>query len=537
MDGKLAASNPIAATPAARPAVAARTLSPRAAWRLAAVSVVLLSGLLLGGLAYGFIHSAARVTVSMDSQPATVFVHEATVGELLDEMRISLRPEDRLSPPRSAAVQPDMQIVIERARPVLIDDGGRLQRLYTHATAVQEVLADLSIAVSAHDVLTMAEQPTAPDAALAPLVLDRGQNFPGVPGVYPWSDTQPAPLMLAVRYAVPLAVQINGATDTAAPADTIWSTASTVGEALAGLGIALYEGDLVQPALGEPLTVDRAAPERVRTITIERSKPVEIATANHALRTRSRGATVADLLSENGLMLTGFDRIEPALDTPLTADISVRIIRVQHTFEIEEQVTPYESVIEADPDLEIDNQRLEQEGVNGITRQRYRIVLEDGVPVSRALDDSWLAQAPVTRVNTYGVKIVPRQLSTPGGTVTYWRKIRMFATSYTPADAGTPLSSPWYGLTRTGMQAGYGVVAVDPSVVSLYTQVYVPGYGQAVAGDTGGGVVGRWIDLGYNNGTMVNWGRCIDVYLLGSPPAASQINYRLPSTPSVGCGW
>lgn len=535
MDGKLVASNPITAAPAAR--AARRAQSARAAWRLTAGSVVLLSGLLLGGLIYGFLHSAARVTVSVDGQPATVFVHEATVGELLDEMQISLRPEDHLSPPRNAAVQPNTQIIIERARPVLVDDGGRLQRLYTHASAVQDVLTDLSIAVNPHDVLTMAEQPTALDAALLPRVQDNDQNFPGVPGVYPWSGTQVAPLTLVVRYAIPLAVQINGAADASVPAGTVWSTASTIGEALAGLGVSLYEGDLVQPALGEPLTVDRSAPERVRSITIERSKPVEIATANHALRTRSRGATVADLLSENGLMLTGFDRIEPALDTPLTADMSVRLIRVQHTFEIEEQVTPYESVIEADPDLEIDNQRLEQEGVNGITRQRYRIVLEDGVPVSRSLDDSWLAQAPVTRVNTYGVKIVPRQLSTPGGTVTYWRKIRMFATSYTPADAGTSPSSPWYGLTRTGMQAGYGVVAVDPSVVRLNTQVYVPGYGEAVAGDTGGGVIGRWIDLGYNNGTMVNWGRCVDVYLLGSPPAGSQINYHLPNTPSVGCGW
>ena len=79
------------------------------------------------------------------------------------------------------------------------------------------------------------------------------------------------------------------------------------------------------------------------------------------------------------------------------------------------------------------------------------------------------------------------------------------------------------------------VAAVDPGVVRLYTQLFVPGYGQAVAGDTGGGVDGRWIDLGYEVGQAARWGRCVDVYLLGSPPPAYQITYRLPNAPAVAC--
>ncbi|MFZ2438042.1 MAG: 3D domain-containing protein, partial [Trichococcus flocculiformis] len=39
------------------------------------------------------------------------------------------------------------------------------------------------------------------------------------------------------------------------------------------------------------------------------------------------------------------------------------------------------------------------------------------------------------------------------------------------------------------------VIAVDPSVIPLGSIVSVPGYGIAIAGDTGGAIVGNKIDL------------------------------------------
>jgi uncharacterized protein YabE (DUF348 family) len=497
-------------------------VSERWAWRLTALAALLLSGLLMAGLVYGFLATAARVTVTMDGMPATVLSHQATVGDLLAEMQVTLRPEDRLLVEADTALQDGLAVEVQRARPVLIDNDGRVRTLYTHAVTLADALAERSIAVEAHDLVTMDGQAAAADGPLPARAIEGGRNLPGVPGVYPWRGTQIEPVAVEVRHATPLAVQVGSL------AWTAWTTASTVGEALAGLGLVIYEGDLVQPGLGTPL------PSNQRVV-IERSTPVAINTAGASLRTRSRADTVAGLLAENGLLLVGHDRVEPALNTPLASDISVRITRVQHVFEVEEQITPYESIWEADPELEIDNQRLDQEGVNGITRQRYRVILEDSQPITRTLDDTWLAQPPVTRVNKYGSQIVLREVQTPSGPVTYWRKVRMFATSYTAADAGTPRSSPYYGLTRTGMRAGYGVVAVDPSVVRLYTQLYVPGYGQAVAGDTGGGVDGRWIDLGFDDGRATSWNRCVDVYLLGQPPPSYQIVYRLPNRPSVAC--
>ena len=46
------------------------------------------------------------------------------------------------------------------------------------------------------------------------------------------------------------------------------------------------------------------------------------------------------------------------------------------------------------------------------------------------------------------------------------------------------------------------------------------------AGDTGGGVIGRWIDLGYDETEFVPWSGYVDVYYL--VPMPENINYRLP---------
>jgi 3D (Asp-Asp-Asp) domain-containing protein len=51
------------------------------------------------------------------------------------------------------------------------------------------------------------------------------------------------------------------------------------------------------------------------------------------------------------------------------------------------------------------------------------------------------------------------------------------------------------GTTATGIPVGWGVAAVDPSVIPLGTHLAIPGYGAAVAADTGGSVVGAQIDL------------------------------------------
>lgn len=89
-------------------------------------------------------------------------------------------------------------------------------------------------------------------------------------------------------------------------------------------------------------------------------------------------------------------------------------------------------------------------------------------------------------------------------------------TSTTPAPApasghSITVSSTGYSLpghTATGLPVGWGVVAVDPSVIPLGTRMTIPGYGEGVAADTGSAVRGYDIDLWFPTLAQARaWGR------------------------------
>jgi 3D (Asp-Asp-Asp) domain-containing protein len=64
------------------------------------------------------------------------------------------------------------------------------------------------------------------------------------------------------------------------------------------------------------------------------------------------------------------------------------------------------------------------------------------------------------------------------------------------------------GATATGLPVGFGVVAVDPSVIPLGTRLTIPGYGEGVAADTGSAVQGYTIDLWFPTLDAARaWGR------------------------------
>ena len=213
--------------------------------------------------------------------------------------------------------------------------------------------------------------------------------------------------------------------------------------------MSLYLGDHVQPSLGS----------RVRSglhVAIERSKPVFVTADGRTTHTRTRGKTVGGTLMDLGILVTDNDRVTPPLDQPVVEQQQIRVVRISHVTLVEREPIPYESIMVPDDNLEIDLQRLAQAGVNGEYRKRFKVVSEDGKEVSRTLVDEWVAAKPVTRMVAYGRKIVSRTLETPDGPVTYWRKIRMYSTSYSPARSGTPRSAPWYGRTRSRFDAAQG---------------------------------------------------------------------------------
>ena len=103
-----------------------------------------------------------------------------------------------------------------------------------------------------------------------------------------------------------------------------------------------------------------------------------------------------------------------------------------------------------------------------------------------------------------------QSVETSRGLARYSAALTMEASAYLPGDGGGS------GITASGIPASYGVAAVDPAIIPLGTRLYIPGYGEAVAADTGGAIVGHKIDLCMEDyGEAIQFGRRdVTVYVL-----------------------
>lgn len=467
----------------------------------------------------GYLSTQAEVTLVLNGLVWHLRTHQASVEAFLNETGVEVHPEDIVSPGLAAPIQPGGTITVQQARSVTIEADGRVISLRTHAASVTEILHEVDIAVKPHDRVTVNGQEATLEAQLPASATPNSSGGLRVSGLRGKSIlAEIAPLHIVLRRAVPIHVNDDGVPI------TIYTVRPTVGEALRAEGITLYLGDRVEPSLGSPVSTGMH-------VYIQRSVPVAIAVDGRTIKTRTQQETVADVLAQEAVALVGNDRVEPKGDIPIADGMAIQVVRVKEAIAIEQDPIPFETAWQPDASLELDQQRLTQEGVDGLTKRRIQVVYENGQEVSQVMEDEWVDHEPTTKVIAYGTNIVVRELETSGGVLEYWRKIRMLATSYSAATCGKEPDDPHYGRTFLGWDMKKGIVAVDPRVINLRSQVYVPGYGQGVAGDTGGMVKGRHIDLGYDEDNLVPWYRWVDVYVLTPVPPESEIRWVLPNWP------
>src|SRR5512145_1856078 len=118
-------------------------------WQRIAVVFVVLLGLM--ALAMGYRTTLTSVTLVVNGAPRTVLTHQPTVGLLLADLGITLRPEDTLSPGAEAALAPGSEVSIEQASPVVLIVDGYERIVYAHHENAIDLLAQLGIVVGAHD--------------------------------------------------------------------------------------------------------------------------------------------------------------------------------------------------------------------------------------------------------------------------------------------------------------------------------------------------------------------------------------------------
>jgi uncharacterized protein YabE (DUF348 family) len=456
------------------------------------------------------------VTLVVDGQPRQVRTHQDSVDALLTDIGFQTQPEDLVAPAPESSIHAGMLIRIDHARAVEVSVDGQRMTLHTHATSINQVLQEARVTLGPHDELL-------------------------VEGDLRAGPSESGPARIVIRRAMPFLLHENE------QSSAFHTTAPTVGEALRSAGLTLFLADYVRP----PLSTRMAAG---MDVYLERSTPLTIRVDGRSIRTRTHRDRPAAVLADLDVVLTGQDYFEatapsgesgesnadgvsdsteaanadPPGETTLAPDMTIEVIRVNERFLIEQEPIPYESVWRPDPDLEIDHQRLQQEGSPGVLERRIRVRYENGHEVSRTVENEYVAVPPKTNITGYGTKIVVRAVNTPSGTKEYWRTIRMLATSYSASTSGVSRSNPHYGRTATGLTMRDGIVAVDPRVIDLGTQIYVPGYGVGLAADTGGAIKGKRIDLGYDDDNLQLWYRWVDVYLLTPVPPPGQIDYTLP---------
>lgn len=252
------------------------------------------------------------------------------------------------------------------------------------------------------------------------------------------------------------------------------------------------------------------------------------------------GGTVKELLKENDISYEKKDKIKPGLKKKVKEDMEISITKVKKEEEKEEESIPFETEEEEDGSLEKGKTETKQEGKEGTVVKTYEVTYENGKEVKRKEIDEKVVEEEQNEIIAVGTKEEPKpepkkekkseeksetkseEKSEPKAEPTKssaessddssssesssgGKEMTMEATAYGPDCSGCS------GVSATGMNlkdSSAKVIAVDPSVIPLGSRVWVEGYGEAVAGDTGGAIKGNRIDVLYPSESEAgSWGR------------------------------
>jgi uncharacterized protein YabE (DUF348 family) len=373
---------------------------------------------------------------------------------------------------------------------ITLVDGDRARLVTTVVTTTAaNVLAEAGIVLSPADAVLVQGYPVAVDAALP------------VGGK----------ITLQIRRAATLTVDGRG----------IHTTASSVGEALAENGYSLYASDKLDPP-AETSVHDNMLVKYVPARTFDAyvdGTHVEI---------RSAASSVGAVLAGAGLALTSLDRSQPAEAAAPPEDANIRVVRLAEALVLAQRALPFQNTVQDSETLALGQQQVLQAGENGLAVNRSRVRYEDGVQVSRQSEAEVMVRPPQNRLVAQGTKIELSTVNLGGSTIQYWRVLQMYATVYSPCNSG--VKGQCISGTSSGLPAGKGVVAVDPSLFPYLNgqRLFIPGYGFAVVGDIGAGyqveqAIGvsryRWIDLGFDDNNIVDLTGWVTVYFLAPVPA------------------
>jgi len=236
------------------------------------------------------------------------------------------------------------------------------------------------------------------------------------------------------------------------------------------------------------------------TLTVVRAFPVSV-TVNGKTRTVYTTQTTAeDLAEELGFKAPNYTT---AASGAIQAGSTVNIVRVtSRAVNTVDQEIPVQVIRQKDDTMAQGEEEVVQVGQPGTERVQVETLYNNGT----AIRTNELSKSVMTNMVPTIIKEGTREVTTSrnvSGRAS--RSIVMEASAYLAGDGD-----------GAGITAVRGVVAVDPDVIPLGTRLFIPGYGEAVAADTGGAIVGNRIDLVMDSyGEAMDFGRRdVTVYVL-----------------------
>jgi uncharacterized protein YabE (DUF348 family)/3D (Asp-Asp-Asp) domain-containing protein len=389
------------------------------------------------------------------------------------------------------------EIRLERAAPAIVEVDGRSIAWRTRAATVGGLLDELAVTLGPKDHVLF-NGIESPAAAARPIA--EASAAPPADGAAP--SIEHVRIVLTVRRAVPITVVEDD------KPIALQSSRQTLAAALQEAGITLGPADQVYPAPTAPVVAGME-------VRIKHAKAINLRTGSGSRVIYTHQPLLKDALAEAGLSFGADDRVEPALDAAVTNGMSARLVRVAGRSLVERDEIEHKTVFRPDENLSGSAYRIVR-GRDGVRLREYRVVIEDGVEREKNLVREWMEPEVVDTVIYYPASTIQATGIAPESLNAVATE-RVYATWYNAASSGKAPTDPAYGITRMGVPVTRGVVAVDPAVIPLGTRLYIPGYGFAVASDTGGGIIGHMIDLGYPDGAPVDWRTgWVDIYILGS---------------------
>lgn len=356
---------------------------------------------------------------------------------------------------------------------VVVMNDGEKETVATHANTVEELLKEVGIVVGQHDAISHTGDTEIKDG-----------------------------MKITYKQSTQVLVTIDG------QEKAFHTFAATIGEFLNENNLSLSKHDEVSHKADDKIVEGLE-------LKIDKGFQVAVNDGGDEKKFWTTGGTVEQLLKNNNIKLSDSDKLNLDLKAQVTSDEQINIVRVEKDEVKVEEALAFKTEEKEDGSLAKGEKRVVSEGKKGTVVKTYEVIKENGKEVSRKLINEEVKEESESRVVAIGTKVEQTDLVTLASTEKKEaapapapapepkpkpkKEKRSGNVLYMHASAYTASCSGCSGYTATGINLNANpnakVIAVDPSVIPLGTRVYIEGYGEYVAADTGGSIHGNRIDI------------------------------------------